>query len=83
MPTVNNIPSDIQPRRVHFRPRDCAAGANSTAFDAAFKPHGTHRRDVCLQYLEKLKTDGHKKIKKITCDPAGLKDYLKKPECTF
>lgn len=47
-------------------------------------PHGTPRRAVCLQYLEKLKTDGHKKIKKITCDPAGFKkDYLKKLEYTF
>lgn len=35
-------------------------------------PQGTPRPAVCLQYLERLKTDGHKKIKKITCDPVGL-----------
>lgn len=35
-------------------------------------PQGTPRPAVCLQYLERLKTDGHKKIKKIMCDPEGL-----------
>lgn len=35
-------------------------------------PQGTPRPAVCLQYLERLKTDGHKKIKKIMCDPAGV-----------
>lgn len=34
--------------------------------------------------LEKLKTDGHKKIKEITCDSTYLKeDYLEKIEVAF
>lgn len=59
-------------------------GANSTASTRLLNPHGTPRCSVCLQYLEKLKTDGHKKIKEITCDSADLKkDSLEKDEVAF
>lgn len=84
MPIFNNIPSDKQPCRIHLRLRDCAMGANSTASTRLLNPHGTPRCSVCLQYLEKLKTDGHKKIKEITCDSADLKkDSLEKDEVAF
>lgn len=45
-------------------------GAKSTASTWFLNPHGTRWCSVCLQYLEKLKTDGHKKIREITCDSA-------------
>lgn len=58
-------------------------GANSTASTWFLNPHRT-RCSVCLQYLEKLKTDGHKKIREITRDSAYLKeDYLEKDKVAF
>lgn len=58
--------------------------ANSTASTWFLNPHRTRWCSVCLQYLEKLKTDGHKKIREITCDSAYLKeDYLEKDEIAF
>lgn len=66
------------------RLRDCAMVANSTASTWFLNPHRTRWCSVCLQYLEKLKTDGHKKIREITCDSAYLKeDYLEKDEIAF
>lgn len=66
------------------RLRDCAMVANSTASTWFLYPHRTRWCSVCLQYLEKLKTDGHKKIREITCDSAYLKeDYLEKDEIAF
>lgn len=39
---------------------------------------------VCLQYLERLKMDGHEKMKDITGDSAQLKeDYLEEDEVAF
>lgn len=59
-------------------------GANSTASTWFLNPHGTRWCSVCLQYLERLKTDGHKKIREITCDSAYLKeDYLERNEVAF
>lgn len=67
-----------------MRLRDCAIGANSTASTWFLNPHRTRWCSICLQYLEKLKTDGHKKIREITCDSAYLKeDYLEKEKVAF
>jgi len=59
-------------------------GANSTASTWFLNPHRTRWCSVCLQYLEKLKTDGHKKIREITCDSVYLKEgYLEKDKVAF
>lgn len=77
-PLINSLVEFI------VRLRDCAMGANSTASTWFLNPHRTRWCSVCLQYLEKLKTDGHNKIREITCDSAYLKeDYLGKDKVDF
>lgn len=77
-PLINSLAEFI------VRLRDCAMGANSTASTWFLNPHRIRWCSVCLQYLEKLKTDGHKKIREITCDSAYLKeDYLDKDKVAF